>query len=102
MPKVWNMRDPNKPADALYVGRGLGSKYGNPYTHLIGKSAAKFQVKSREEAVNAYEDYLKSNPELLAAAKRELRGKDLICWCAPQFCHADILLRIANEGESND
>jgi len=29
--------------------------------------------------------------------RRELHGKDLVCWCAPdQPCHADVLLRIAN------
>ena len=26
-----------------------------------------------------------------------LRGKDLVCWCSPLPCHADVLLRMANE-----
>jgi hypothetical protein len=30
------------------------------------------------------------------AALSELRGKDLICWCAPEACHADVLLELAN------
>lgn len=31
------------------------------------------------------------------AARQELRGKDLACWCAPGApCHADVLLEIAN------
>jgi Domain of unknown function (DUF4326) len=25
-----------------------------------------------------------------------LRGKDVVCWCAPQGCHADLLLKKAN------
>lgn len=30
--------------------------------------------------------------------RRELRGKHLACWCPPGTpCHADVLLRIANE-----
>lgn len=30
--------------------------------------------------------------------KRELRGKNLACWCAPgASCHADILLELANQ-----
>jgi len=30
--------------------------------------------------------------------RRELRGKDLVCWCKlSQECHADLLLEIANE-----
>jgi hypothetical protein len=31
-----------------------------------------------------------------ADIKRELKGKDLICFCAPKPCHADVLLEIAN------
>ena len=27
----------------------------------------------------------------------ELTGKNLICHCAPEKCHADVLLRLANE-----
>jgi hypothetical protein len=31
------------------------------------------------------------------AARTELRGKDLACWCPPdQPCHADVLLELAN------
>lgn len=31
--------------------------------------------------------------------KRELRGKSLACWCPiGRPCHADVLLRVANEG----
>ena len=26
----------------------------------------------------------------------ELRGKDLLCFCAPAACHGDLLLRLAN------
>jgi len=26
----------------------------------------------------------------------ELRGRDVVCWCAPLPCHADILLELAN------
>ena len=30
--------------------------------------------------------------------KKELRGKTLSCWCeVGDYCHADILLEIANE-----
>jgi hypothetical protein len=30
-------------------------------------------------------------------ARRELRGKNLACWCKPgEPCHADVLLEIAN------
>jgi Domain of unknown function (DUF4326) len=36
----------------------------------------------------------------MEAARRELAGKDLACWCAPGLpCHADVLLGIANQGQ---
>ena len=34
---------------------------------------------------------------------RELRGKDLACWCPlDQPCHADVLLEIANKALDSD
>jgi hypothetical protein len=29
--------------------------------------------------------------------RSELKGKDLACWCAPELCHGDVLLAVANE-----
>jgi hypothetical protein len=26
----------------------------------------------------------------------ELRGKNLVCWCAPERCHAEVLIELAN------
>jgi hypothetical protein len=90
--KVWNKRDPNCPADAVYVGRP--TKWGNPFSHL-SSSAARYRVASRQEAVDAYRTMLLAAPHLLKDL-HELRGKDLVCWCAPAACHADVLLEIAN------
>ena len=84
-PVVLNKRA-GVPEGAVYVGRP--SRFGNPY--VIGRHGDRAAVVARFEAA------LLANPELLAAAKTELRGKDLVCWCAPEACHADVLLRIAN------
>lgn len=70
----------------VYVGRG--TKFGNPYK--IGQDGTRSQV------VRMYADYLESHPDLVEAAKRELKGKILGCHCAPRSCHAEILARIAN------
>lgn len=97
MPRVWNKREPGVPPDAVYVGRP--TKWGNPFTHIKGQSLAKFHVPTKDAAIGAYTLWLTCDPanaELLAAVKTELRGKDLVCWCAPHRCHADVLLRIAN------
>lgn len=95
MPKVWNKRDPSCPRDAVYVGRP--SKWGNPY-HIgewEGSSATGYVIK-RKDAVRLYKDYLQSDKNLTSEVVQELRGKDLVCWCAPLQCHADILLEVAN------
>ena len=92
MPKVWNKRDPNTPKDAVYVGRP--TKWGNPF--VIGKDG------TRDQVVNKYREMIMNwHNQLLGAhfhreIKDELKGKDLVCWCAPKPCHADILLEIAN------
>lgn len=91
--RSYNRHKHNAPRDAVYVGRP--TKWGNPYSHLVG--AGLIHVASRGEAIRRYEEWLRSKPALLAAAKRELRGKDLVCWCAPLACHADVLIRVANE-----
>lgn len=94
MPRVWNKRDPRVPAEAVYVGRP--TLWGNPFSHLP-HTLARFQVGSRDEAVHRYEQMLLQNKALMDKAKRELKGKDLVCWCAPASCHADVLMRIANQ-----
>lgn len=39
-----------------------------------------------------------THPEVIAAARRELAGRDLACWCPLDMpCHGDVLLEIANE-----
>lgn len=84
MPRVLNRRDHG--ASGIYVGRP--SRFGNPF--LIGRDG------SREQVIAKYREWLCEQPDLVAAAKIELHGKDLICWCAPLACHADVLLEIAN------
>jgi len=82
MPKVHNKYARTAPPDAVYVGRG--SPWGNPYR--IGVHG------NREEVIRLFE--LNTLPTL---DLEPLRGKDLICYCAPKSCHADILLREANK-----
>jgi|688.fasta_scaffold00571_65 hypothetical protein len=88
VPRLYNrLNGPVAPLDTVYIGRP--SKWANPY--VIDKHG------TREEVIERYRLYLVLNPELYVAAKRELRGKDLVCFCAPEACHGDVLLEIANE-----
>jgi len=84
---VMNARHVGKhPAtDRVYVGRP--SKWGNPFR--IGVDGDRATVIARHAA------WLRNQHDLLPALD-ELRGKNLVCFCAPQPCHGDLLLRLAN------
>ncbi len=85
--KGW--RKPDNTANVTHPG-----KYGNPFD---------WQIYGKAEAVRLHREWLHSAPEgqaILAAARRELIGKNLMCYCAPDGpCHADNLLA-ALRGES--
>lgn len=105
--KGWRMPD-----NTLYVGRG--SKWGNPFvidtTQKCGALAFMYGIAGdARHAVIFYRKYLESimreeckynAPKVycpLDALQRQLKGKNLACWCAPdQLCHADVLLEVAN------
>ena len=81
------------PKNTVYVGRP--SKWGNPF------KAGSQGVADNKTAVALFCDMLKYGiPEqypLDEEIQKELRGKNLSCWCKEGTpCHADILLRIAN------
>lgn len=77
--KGWKM-----PPNTVYVGRG--SLWGNPYT---------VEKHGRTQAVALYRQMYAGRGCLKLT--RDLRGKNLACWCALDHpCHADVLLKIAN------
>ncbi len=86
MPIVYNRRDDDVPDSAVYVGRG--SPFGNPFKIVGGR---------RDKAIVKFREWLLTQPKLIEKVKRELRGKDLVCYCAPSLCHAEFLMEIANE-----
>jgi hypothetical protein len=82
------------PAGSVYIGRG--SPWGNPFSHREG-TKAQFVVASREEAIQAYADWLQGQPDLLARLP-QLRDKTLVCFCRPAkgfqgrlMCHGQVL-----------
>ncbi|MNY85750.1 Single-stranded-DNA-specific exonuclease RecJ [compost metagenome] len=81
----------NVPYD-VYIGRG--SKWGNPFSHKTG-TMAQYTVGSREEAVEAYRQWILTQPHLIASL-HELQGKILCCYCAPNLCHGHVLAEMAN------
>jgi hypothetical protein len=76
------------PADVVVVTRP--TKWGNPHPLSLG----------REEAVRRYRSDLLAGRLTVTVAdvRRELRGRDLACYCPlDQPCHADVLLDVAAE-----
>lgn len=84
-----------------YIGRG--SPLGNPFSHLRGTRA--IRVRSREEAVAMYREYLhaeikKGNTKITAELGRLYdilvsRGElTLKCFCAPRACHGNVIKEV--------
>lgn len=86
-PKVLNKHRHGAPPSAVYIGRP--SKWGNPF--VIGKDG------DRDEVIRKYREWLKAKPAIVEAARRELVGRDLVCFCSPAACHGDVLLEVAND-----
>lgn len=102
--KGWKM-----PPNTVYVGRP--SKWGNPWgvndgdeDSPSGGLASLHRVNSAAEAVAMFRQRLMEN--LMESDESvdiliQLRGKNLACWCQlDQPCHADVLLELANAGET--
>jgi hypothetical protein len=81
-------------------GNGGDSRFtGMGYVHAFAWEPGYTTIKTPDEAVEWYRWYYTA-PAMAGVRdrmRRELRGKNLACFCAPGSpCHADILLEIAN------
>ena len=100
--KGWRMPD-----NTVYVGRP--TKFGNPVRVFEDEDGSFSVINSKDKrqiygvetyllamryCLQEYLLYLENN-KIDASS---LRGKNLACWCSlDKPCHADILLRLANE-----
>ena len=68
------------------------SNFCNPFK--VGKDG------TREEVIQKYETYIRSRLDKdldLVTELREMRGKRLGCWCKPEACHGDVLIKLLKE-----
>lgn len=87
----------------VYIGRKnartgwKGSPLANPF--VIGKDG------TRDEVVEKYRKWLnakcrENDAEIMAELKRiqklDRKALRLVCWCAPEACHGDVILRALN------
>ena len=88
MTTVVNLK--NEPYD-VYIGRGRGGKWGNPFP--ISAHC------SREQSISRFRDWLDWMIETDGYSLEELaslHGKRLGCFCKPLDCHGDILAAYAD------
>lgn len=104
--KGWRM-----PENTVYVGRP--SRWENPWR--VGSFVWTIKpggVIDREphdpltvgQAIESFRNSMEwqcADQDYLSRLRSELAGKNLACWCPlDQPCHTDVLLEIANGGES--
>lgn len=90
LPLIINLRT-NQNISLVFIKVDRGSPWGNPFV--------KETEAQRNRVCDLFEEYahwrLTIEPDWL----KPIRGKNLACWCAPKRCHAETLLRLANEPE---
>jgi hypothetical protein len=93
-PKVINLRHTGGvvPEGAVRVDRK--SRWGNPFH--IGPHG------TRADVVAKFRKFIENQTWIRQDAIEDLRGKDLACWCAPEACHGDVLLELANAAQGGE
>lgn len=76
------------PPDSIYVGRG--SAWGNPYKADLHTS--------RAQAIERFRRYAERHLRAFPLWLEPLRGKNLVCHCAPLPCHAEVLKELLDGG----
>jgi len=78
----------------FYVPGTTKSRWHNPFR--LAKNASD---QERADSLVQYENYVRSNRELMASLN-ELTGAELGCWCKPNSCHGDVLVKLWCEQNS--
>ena len=104
-PRYNDLEEWSKDDNNAYIGRGgvvfvkgkrfppKASIFCNPF--IIDKDG------NREEVLIKYEEYIRErlkgdevgNDPIFKVELMKLKGKNLGCWCKPEKCHGDILLK---------
>ena len=85
----------------VYIGRAVkkggwkldASIWANPFKRTKGLVPG--------STLLAYEQYVRSNPNLMHKIPL-LAGKTLGCWCKPNPCHGDVLVKLVQEHLESD
>lgn len=95
---VIHMRNWGPDTDGVYIGRprtGQPWQFGNPFRWKPGMAAT--------ADIDQYRTWLLTSNEPRARWQREhlhtLRGKVLVCFCAPRPCHGDVIADVLARAE---
>lgn len=89
--KIINLRNPIP--RIVYIPVDRGTSWGNPFLMVTPTTA------ERNRVCDLFEKYATWRLTVEPHWLDDLRGQNLACWCAPKRCHAETLMRLANESE---
>jgi hypothetical protein len=108
-----NLREWMKNENNVYIGRkgvillepeGGGTKRRFPEQDSIWANPFKIDKNAtREDVIAKYETYIRekiAKDNSLIEKLLKLKGKTLGCWCHPDPCHGDVLLKLIGEYEA--
>jgi len=99
-PKYANLQEWCKDINNIYIGRkGIVFINGTRYPNKDSIWANPYKINkesNRNYVLEKYENYITEklkNPEMVKELMK-LKGKNLGCWCNPENCHGDILVKL--------
>ena len=100
--QVVNKRFHKPTPNDYYIGRP--SVLGNRFTHLSSKFPDVIKVATRDEAVAKYKDWILEQLKTNEAVQNEIaqlaelyhngQNINLVCYCAPNSCHGQIIKEV--------
>ena len=103
-PQYNNLQEWCDDENNAYVGRaGIVFINNERYPKISSPFCNPFKIdknNTREEVLIKYKNYLEElleNNDEMIEELLQLKGKNLGCWCHPESCHADILLKCINK-----
>ena len=96
--KVLNMKNCSREEkeNSVYIGRNSAYYNLEEIDYFNGKYRNIFEIGkdgNGYEVVEKYEKDIRSKYSV-EEIKRDLKGENLLCWCAPNYCHGNILKKI--------
>lgn len=80
----------------VYIGRRNGTYPSSPFCNPFPLADC---GNNRNRCIERFIEWFNSQPGLIEQAKRELKDKTLVCWCAPKLCHGDYLAAVVDDRE---